>query len=92
MRDFDTQLDVIFADSITVHFGIETAILIGKLTVDSFIDRIDFHVMKTDISFLLCLQDINRLEIYLNNLKDQIVLRNEFTVSIVRFHEYFFLI
>ena len=92
MRDFDTQLDVIFADNITVHFEIETAISIEKLTMNSPIDRIDFHVIKADTSFLLYLQNINRLEIYLNSLKNQVVLRNEFIVSIVRFHEHFFLI
>ena len=35
---------------------------------------------------------MNKLRIYLNNFKDQIVLRNESTVSIVRFYEHFFLI
>ena len=48
--------------------------------------------MQTDTPFLLCLQDMNKLRVYLNNLKDQIVLRDESTISIVRFHEHSFLI
>ena len=92
MREFNKQLNIIFVESIIAHFGIGTAASIGKLTVDSFIDRIDFYVMQTNTSFLLCLQDINKLSVYLNNFKDQIVLRDESTVSIVRFHKHSFLI
>ena len=92
MREFNTQLNVAFAGSITAHFEIGITTSIEKLIVDSFIDRIDFHVMQMNTSFLLYLQDINKLKVYLNNLKDQIVLRDEFTVSIVRFHKHSFLI
>ena len=35
---------------------------------------------------------MNKLKVYLNNFKDQIVLRDEFIVLIVRFYEYSFLI
>ena len=92
MREFNTQLNVAFAESITVHFEIKTTTSIGKLIINSFIDRIDFHVMQTNTSFLLYLQDINKLKIYLNNFKNQIVLRDKSTISIVRFHKYSFLI
>ena len=92
MREFDTQLNITFAESITAHFGIETAASMRKLTINSSINRIDFYVMQTNTSFLLCLQDINKLNVYLNNLKDQIVLKDKSTISIVRFHEHPFLI
>ena len=35
---------------------------------------------------------MNKLKVYLNNFKDQIVLRDEFTILIVRFYKHFFLI
>ena len=35
---------------------------------------------------------MNKLNVYLNNLKNQIVLRDKFTILIVRFHKHFFLI
>ena len=92
MREFNTQLNVAFAESIIVHFEIKTAASIGKLIIDSLIDRIDFYMMQTNTSFLLYLQNMNKLRIYLNNLKDQIVLRDEFTILIVRFHKHSFLI
>ena len=92
MREFNAQLNVASAGNIIAHFEIKTTASIEKLTVDSSIDRIDFYVMQTNTPFLLCLQNINKLRIYLNNLKDQIVLRDESTISIVRFHEHFFLI
>ena len=92
MREFNAQLDVASVGNIIVHFGIETAASIETLTVNSSIDRIDFYVMQTNTSFLLCLQNMNKLRVYLNNLKNQIVLKDESTVSIVRFHKHFFLI
>ena len=55
MRDFDVKLDTTTTSSINAHFGIELATLIKKLTVDSSVNRIDFHVMRIDIFFLLCL-------------------------------------
>ena len=92
MRDYNTKLDTIIIDNIKTYFEIKLAISIDKLTVESFVNRIKFHVMQINIFFLLCLQNINRLEIYLNNLKDQIIIKNKFTISIVRLHEYLFLI
>ena len=92
MREFNKQLNIISAESITAHFEIEIITFIEKLTVNSLIDRIDFYMMQTNTPFLLCLQDINKLSVYLNNFKDQIVLRNESTISIIRFHKHSFLI
>ena len=92
MRDFDAKLDTITADNIKTYFEIKLAISIDKLTVKSPVNRIDFHVMQTNILFLLCLQDINKLRIYLNNLKDQVVIKDKVMVPIVRLHEHLFLI
>ena len=60
--------------------------------MDSPIGRVDFHVVQADTPFLLCLRDMDRLGIYLNNLKDQVVLQNGSTVPIVRFLEHPFVI
>ena len=92
MRDFDAKLDTTTANSIKAYFGIGSATSIGSLTVNSSAGRIDFHVMQTDILFLLYLQDMNRLGIYLNNLKNKIVMKDEFTIPIIRLHEYLFMI
>ena len=92
IRECNAQLNVIFVDNIIIHFEIEIATSIKKLIINSFINRIDFYVMQANISFLLYLQNMNKLNVNLNNLKNQIVLRNEFTISIIRFHKHFFLI
>ena len=70
MREFNTQLNVVSVENIIVHFEIKTTTLIEKLTINSFIDRIDFYVMQTNTSFLLYLQNINKLKVYLNNFKN----------------------
>ena len=92
MRDFDIKLDTTIANSIKTYFEIKSATSIDSLTVNFSTNRIDFHVIQIDTLFLLCLQDINRLEIYLNNLKNKIVIKNKFTISIVRLYEYLFII
>ena len=70
MRKFNAQLNVASAESIIAHFEIETTASIGKLTINSSINRIDFYVMQTNISFLLYLQNMNKLKVYLNNFKN----------------------
>ena len=91
MREFNTQLDT-SARSVTARFGIGSAESVGKLSVDSPVGHVDFHVMQADTPFLLCIQDMDRLGIYLNNLKDQVVLRDGSTVPIIRLHGHPFLI
>ena len=91
MREFNTQLNII-TRNITAHFEIKKIKSIETLFVISFINQIKFHVMQINTSFLLYIQNMNKLEIYLNNLINQIILRNDFTISIIRFHEYSFLI
>ena len=45
MREFNEQLNVVSVGSITAHFEIKTITSIEKLIINSFINRIDFHVM-----------------------------------------------
>ena len=92
MREFNVKLDTTTAGNIKAHFGIGSATSIEKLTIESPIGRIDFHVMRIDTPFLLCLQDMDRLGIYLNNLKDQVIMRDGVAVPIVRLNEHPFLI
>ena len=91
IKEFNTQFNI-FVRNIIARFGIENTKSVGKLFVNSFVDYIDFHVIQIDILFLLCIQNMDRLRIYLNNLKDQIILRDKFTISIIRLYEHPFLI
>ena len=92
MRDFDAKLDTTITNSIKTHFEIKSATSIDSLNINSPANRIDFYIMQIDILFLLYLQDINRLRIYLNNLKNKIVIKNKFIIPIIRLHEHLFII
>ena len=82
-------MNVIFVENIIAYFEIKITTSIEKLIIDSLINRIDFYIMQTNILFLLYLQNMNKLSVYLNNFKNQIVLKNESTILIVRFYEHF---
>ena len=45
MREFNAQLNIAFVENIIIHFEIKTAASIGKLIINSSINRIDFHVI-----------------------------------------------
>ena len=47
--------------AINVQFGISLTTLIKSVVVKTPIGLVNFHVVKADTSFLLCLADIDRL-------------------------------
>ena len=64
-----------------------------SINVITFIESIEFHVVKIDTLFLLCLIDMNRLRIYYNNIKN-IFISNDmfmFIFMIRRFNHSFLL-
>jgi hypothetical protein len=42
-----------------------------------------FHIIFTDISFLFCIQDMDRMGIKLNNLKN-VFIQNKIVVPVIR--------
>jgi len=42
--------------------------------VDTLVDSVEFHVVKADTPFLLCLTDMNSLEVYYNNLENVLII------------------
>jgi hypothetical protein len=59
--------------AINVQFGISSTTLIGLVIVKILIGLVDFHVVKADTPFLLCLIDIDRLRVYYNNVIDTLI-------------------
>jgi hypothetical protein len=53
-----------------IQFGIGSTSSIGSILVTTPIGTAEFHIVEADIPFLLCLADMDRLKVYLNNLKD----------------------
>ena len=49
------------ARAVNVQFGIGLTILIRLVIVKTLIGLVNFHVVKADTPFLLCLADIDRL-------------------------------
>ena len=59
--------------AINVQFGIGSTALIGLVVVKTLIALVDFHIVKADTPFLLCLIDINKLQVYYNNVIDTLI-------------------
>ncbi|KAI1005360.1 hypothetical protein K3495_g2859 [Podosphaera aphanis] len=48
---------------------------IGFISVCTPIGKVDFHILDSDTPFLLCIADMKRLDVYLNNLDDKIYIK-----------------
>jgi hypothetical protein len=66
-----TQLDT--SETASVRFGVGDAHSIGSIRVDMPIGTAKFHVVDADTPFLLCLQDMDKMGVYYNNISDRIV-------------------
>jgi len=58
------------AGAVNVQFGISSTASIRSVAVKTLISLVNFHIVKADTPFLLCLADINRLQVYYNNITD----------------------
>jgi hypothetical protein len=81
------------AETVNVQFKIESASSIESLTIDTPFEIVEFHVIKTDISFLLSLADMNRLKLYFNNVENilNMIIQNRKLLIIRRFDHGFLL-
>lgn len=66
-----------------VTFGIGSAMTKGVVNLSTPIGVITFHVVDNDIPFLWCLADMDRMNCYIDNLRNVIV-QGRKTVAIVR--------
>jgi hypothetical protein len=76
-------IDTDKAGAIHVQFGIRSILSIGSIIVDMPIGSAEFHIVKADTPFLLCLKDMDTLQIYYNNLKDLLVTLST-TIPVIR--------
>jgi hypothetical protein len=67
------RLDTLTKGQVSVQFGIGMAFSIGTVEVNSPIGKVYFHVVHANTPFLLCLVDMDSLQVYYNNLKDIII-------------------
>jgi hypothetical protein len=59
--------------AVNVQFGIGLTVLIRLVKVKTLIGLVDFYIVKVDTPFLLCLVDMDRLQIYYNNIIDTLI-------------------
>jgi hypothetical protein len=67
-----TPINTVTAGAINVQFGIGSTSSVGSTTVNTPVSAIEFHLVKADTSFLLCLADIDTLQVYYNNIQDKL--------------------
>ena len=77
--------------AINVQFGIVSTSSIGSLLLDIPIGIIEFHIVETDIFFLLCYEDIDKLNIYFHNLENVLITSTKFVPVIRHFGQPFLL-
>jgi hypothetical protein len=69
------RLNTLTKGQVSIQFGIGIASSIGTVKVNSPIGKVHFYVVHANTLFLLCLADINNLQVYYNNLKNIIITR-----------------
>ena len=55
------DIDTTQTGAVNVQFGIGLTALIRLVAVKTLIGLVDFHIVKVDTPFLLCLADMDRL-------------------------------
>ena len=79
----ETAINLAKAGAVNVQFDIGSISSIGSITIATPIGQAEFHVVEADTPFLLCLADLDRLDVYYNNTNDTLVQR-ESTISVIR--------
>jgi hypothetical protein len=86
-----TDIDTSQTEAVNIQFGIGLTILIRLVIVKTPISPVNFHVVNADTPFLLCLADIDKLQVYYNNVIDTLI-GPALTLPITRRFGYPFLI
>lgn len=84
-------LDKNYAGSADFVFGIEKTSSIDVINLDTPVEKIIFHIVDVNTSFLLCLADLNKLDAFFNNLTNRIIQTNRSHPMIRRYGHAFLL-
>ncbi len=57
----------------SISFGIDNTLTLEFTDLNTSLEVITFHIVKVNTSFLLCLDDLNRLKLYFNNLINEMI-------------------
>ena len=90
-RIIETAINSAKTKIIHVQFDIKSISFIKLIIITTFINQIEFHVIKIDTFFLLCLTDFDRLNAYYNNINDILIQKKLIIFVICRFEHSFLL-
>ncbi len=57
----------------SIKFEIDNTLILEFVELNTSLEIITFHIVEINTSFLLCLNDFDRLDIYFNNLINEII-------------------
>jgi hypothetical protein len=75
----------------SIKFEIDNTLILEFVELNISLEIITFHIIEVNTSFLLCLNDFDRLDIYFNNLINEIV-QHERRHLVIRRYEHVFLL
>jgi hypothetical protein len=87
----ELELDTSTKRQVIVQFGIRSTFSIDTANIHTLIDKVQFYIVDTNIPFLLYLTDIDKLQMYYNNIQNILVTCTR-EVSVVRCFRYIFLL
>ena len=87
----ETVINLTKSGAVHVQFDIRSISFIKFIIITTSIDQAEFHVVKIDTFFLLCLADLDRLNVYYNNINDTLIQEESTTSVICRFGHLFLL-
>ena len=67
------KIDESKAGQYRIKFGLGTGDSLGTVTVDTPVGKIVFHTIPANTPFLMCISDMDKLGVYLNNLTNVLV-------------------
>ena len=59
--------------AVNIWCSISLTILIKSVAVKTLISLVNFYIVKADTPFLLCLVDMDRLQVYYNNITNTLI-------------------
>ncbi len=68
----DVKLNTKTVES-SIKFDIDNTLILKFTELNISLEVITFHIVEINISFLLCLNDLNRLKLYFNNLINEMI-------------------
>ena len=80
LQKFDNTIkfDTSTAGSINFIFGMGSTESIESINLNTSIGLITFHIVQINTSFFLCLADLDRVNVYFNNVSNRVIQTNRF--------------